>query len=68
MKDGVFETMFPLHEVRGDKFKMGLRVGTRGGKPSSHGLSSMTQGEKELKRKWARWRNMFRKQPIDDIR
>ncbi|KAL1788842.1 anoctamin-9 isoform X1 [Sigmodon hispidus] len=39
LKDGVFETMFPLHE-----------------------------GEKHLKREWARWRNMFRKQPIDDIR
>ncbi|XP_052616079.1 anoctamin-9 [Peromyscus californicus insignis] len=39
VKDGVFETMFPLHE-----------------------------GEKDLKKKWARWRNMFRKQPIDDIR
>ncbi|XP_051001065.1 anoctamin-9 [Acomys russatus] len=39
VKDGVFETMFPLHE-----------------------------GEEDLKRKWARWRNMFRKQPINDIR
>ncbi|XP_035297495.1 anoctamin-9 isoform X2 [Cricetulus griseus] len=26
------------------------------------------EGEKDLKKKWARWRNMFRKQPIDDIR
>ncbi|KAM5224512.1 anoctamin-9 [Hipposideros larvatus] len=26
------------------------------------------KGEGDLKMKWARWRNMFRKQPIDDIR
>ncbi|XP_028370919.2 anoctamin-9 [Phyllostomus discolor] len=26
------------------------------------------QGEEELEVKWARWRNLFRKQPIDDIR
>ncbi|XP_054581702.1 anoctamin-9 [Eptesicus fuscus] len=39
VKDGVFETRFPLHK-----------------------------GEEPLKRNWARWRNMFREQPIDDIR
>ncbi|XP_014651309.1 PREDICTED: anoctamin-9 [Ceratotherium simum simum] len=39
VKDGVFETRFPLH--------------TR---------------EEDLKKKWAQWRNMFHKQPIDDIR
>ncbi|XP_014389494.1 PREDICTED: anoctamin-9 [Myotis brandtii] len=39
VKDGVFETRFPLHK-----------------------------GKETLKRTWARWRNMFRKQPVDDIR
>ncbi|XP_021501901.1 anoctamin-9 [Meriones unguiculatus] len=39
VKDGVFETMFPLHKR-----------------------------ENNLKGNWARWRNIFRPQPIDDIR
>ncbi|XP_016075095.1 PREDICTED: anoctamin-9 [Miniopterus natalensis] len=39
VKDGVFETRFPVHK-----------------------------GEENLKKKWARWRNMVHEQPIDDIR
>nr|XP_008534148.1 PREDICTED: anoctamin-9 [Equus przewalskii] len=39
VKDGVFETSFPLHKR-----------------------------EEDLIKKWAQWRNMFHKQPIDEIR
>nr|XP_044605867.1 anoctamin-9 isoform X3 [Equus asinus] len=39
VKDGVFETRFPLHKR-----------------------------EEDLIKKWAQWRNMFHKQPIDEIR
>ncbi|XP_036151563.1 anoctamin-9 isoform X2 [Myotis myotis] len=63
VKDGVFETRFPLHKVRGC---LGARP--EGGAGGGALTQSPEQGKENLKRTWARWRNMFRKQPIDDIR
>lgn len=34
--------------------------------PSPH--RPLCQGEEGLKKEWARWRHMVRKQPIDEIR
>lgn len=63
MKDGVFETRFPLHKVRGC---LGARP--EGGAGGEALTQSPEPGKEDLERTWARWRNMFRKQPIDDIR
>ncbi|EPQ03364.1 Anoctamin-9 [Myotis brandtii] len=63
VKDGVFETRFPLHKVRGC---LGSRP--EGGAGGGALTQSPVQGKETLKRTWARWRNMFRKQPVDDIR
>lgn len=67
MEDGVFETRFPLHQVRGRVAGRGPALGA--GLGAGHSLwVACAQGEEELEAKWARWRNLFRKQPIDDIR
>nr|XP_035954110.1 anoctamin-9 isoform X1 [Halichoerus grypus] len=66
VKSGVFETRFALHKVRGGPAGRGLEDGTRGRKLSPS--VTCAQGEEDLKKKWARWRNMFHPQPIDDIR
>ncbi|XP_015417878.1 PREDICTED: anoctamin-9 [Myotis davidii] len=63
VKDGVFETRFPLHKVRGC---LGARP--EGGAGGGARTQSPEPGKENLERTWARWRNMFRKQPIDDIR
>lgn len=66
MKRGIFETRFALHKVRGGPAGRGPEGGTRGRNPS---LSvPCAQGEEDLKKKWAQWRNMVHPQPIDDIR
>lgn len=60
---GIFETKFPLHKVRG-----GLAQALRA-EPLREALTPVLgQGEEDLKKKWARWRNLARRQPIDDIR
>ncbi|XP_027435755.1 anoctamin-9 isoform X1 [Zalophus californianus] len=66
VKSGVFETRFALHKVRGGPAGRGLEGGTRGRKLSPSVICA--QGAEDLKKRWARWRNMFHPQPIDDIR
>ncbi|XP_073745952.1 anoctamin-9 isoform X4 [Callorhinus ursinus] len=66
VKSGVFEARFALHKVRGGPAGRGLEGGARGRKLSPSVICA--QGEEDLKKRWARWRNMFHPQPIDDIR
>lgn len=68
VKDGVFETMFLLHKVRGRPAQKGPEGGDLREEAKLSLSVSGTQGEKDLKRTWARWRNMFQPQPIDKIR
>ncbi|KAM9659862.1 anoctamin-9 [Trichechus inunguis] len=58
-KDQVFETGFFLHTVRADSWE-GPGAGPGGRKHSPT--------EEENLKKWAQWRNIFCKQPIDAIR